>query len=396
MSIRLSSGGLLAALSLAALAAPASAQAPASRWLALAGCWEATPAATGAPMLCILPLGGDAVQMVAIANGQVVTREQVVANGEMQEGTREGCTGWERARFSADGRRIYLDGEHMCGTVRQESKGLIALISRTEWIDVRTLSVDGRPVTGVSHYTLAPIDVAEAAGFGNIAADQAMAVRAARTSASAGLTIEEVIDAHRVVGSDVVRAWVAERKQPFQLNADRLVQMADAGVSPEVIDVVVAVSYPQRFTVADGAQVAQNEVQRSDYLDEPGMRGLGGRRGGFWSPIYGYGYGNYYNDYFYGGYYGRGYLDGYYGYPGIYRPTVVVVETRDPEPQSRGRVVNGRGYTRTRASEPSTGSSSGGSSSSGSSASPSSSSSGSSEPSSSGTSTGRTARPREP
>jgi hypothetical protein len=391
MSARLSSAGLLAALSLAVLAVPTTAQTAATRWTALLGCWEATPAATGEPMLCILPLGGDAVQMVAIANGQVVTREQVVANGQMQEGTREGCTGWERARFSADGRRIYLDGEHMCGNVRQDSRGLIAMISRTEWIDVRSMSVDGRAVTGVSHYTLAPIDVAEAAGFGNIAADQAMAVRAARTSASAPVTADEVIDAHTMVGSDVVGAWVAERKQPFQLDADRLVRMADAGVSPQVIDVVVAVSYPQRFTVADGAQVAQNPVARADagFLDRSGgYYGMG--RG----PIYGWGYGSYYDDYYYGyGTYGRrGYNDGYYGYPGIYRPTVVVVETRDEPPQPRGRVVNGRGYTR---AQPSTGSSSGSGSSS---PSPSSSAepSSSSEPSSSGTSTGRTARPREP
>jgi uncharacterized membrane protein YgcG len=265
------------------------------------------------------------------------------------------------------------------------------MVSRTEWIDVRTLEVNGQPVTGVIHYTLAPSDVAEAAGFGNIAAEQALAVRAARVAASGSLTVEDVIDAHRFVGQEVVRSWIAERRQPFQLDADRLVRMADSGVPPDVIDVVVAVSYPRYFNIGEGAQVSQNGLQAAGAENEPLGRGWGfGRRGMFWNPMYrGYGryyYGDYYyNDYYYG--YG-----GFSGYPGIYRPTIVVVEPRDPEPA--GRVVNGRGYTRS-GSRPSAASDGGSSRNSGGASSPpSSSSSEGSGSSGGGTSTGRTAQPR--
>jgi hypothetical protein len=395
MNARRSSFGLAAVL-ISVLSAPASAQVGDSRWLAWLGCWEAGPGAAEEPMLCIVPVAGDVgVEMVAVANGQVLSRELVRADGQQQQSTREGCSGWERARFSADGRRIYLDAEHLCGgSVTQDSRGLLAMVSRTEWIDVRAVDAGGQPVTGVIHYTLAPSNVAEAAGFGNIAAEQAMAVRAARISAASSLTVDEVIDAHGFVGPSVVGAWIAARGQPFQLDADRLVRMADAGVSPEVIDVVVAISYPRYFSVGADAQVAQNERIDDRALIDPGYGlGYGGRRGVFWNPFY-RGYGNYYGDY-YGNYYGGGYGRGLYGYPGIYSPTIVVIEERDPEPQ--GRVVNGRGYTRPgRSSNPSSGSSgsSGGSSSStGSSSGSSGEGSGSSG---GGSSTGRTARPRDP
>jgi hypothetical protein len=128
-----------------------------------------------------------------------------------------------------------------------------------------------------------------------------------------------------------------------------------------------------------------------------------GPRGRFFDPFYGYGYGYGYDRYLYDPY---GYRTGYgyggygygYGYPGTFRPTFVVIDTRqDPEPQ--GRVVNGRGYTRTTRAPASSGPATAPSSSSGSTTESSSSgegSSGGSSSSGSGTSTGRTAQPRPP
>jgi hypothetical protein len=159
---------------------------------------------------------------------------------------------------------------------------------------------------------------------------------------------------------------------------------------------MVAVSYPSRFTLGEGAEVAAVETQRNLASARTPV-GFGGARriSRFFDPFFGYGRYPYsrfdYSPYGYG--YPYGYFD-YYGYGG-FRPTVVVVEPRQ-EPE--GRVVNGRGYTRTR----STGSSgSGGGSSSSPSPAPSSTSEPSSgEPSggssSGGSSTGRTAMPRPP
>lgn len=318
-----------------------------ARWLPWLGCWEVEGAAEGGAMLCLLPVSGDvAVEMVTVEESRIVGRERIRADGTTQDSSREGCRGWERASFSEDGRRVYLDGDHLCeGIVEQRSSGLLAMLSPTEWIDVRALEVDGRVSAGVARYRLAPIDVAEAAGLGDIAADRAMAVRAARVSASAELSVEDVIDASRHVNADVVRAWIAERGEPFRLDAGRLGRLADAGVPPEVIDVMVAVSYPRHFVLGDDGRVSEAEPDPDVGSRAVGPRGRDPwgyprppRRGGFWDPFYG-GYGGY------GGYYGG------FGYPGFFRPVVVVTRPAEGE---RGRVVNGRGYTRGDRSSPST------------------------------------------
>jgi uncharacterized membrane protein YgcG len=367
------------------------------RWLPWLGCWEAERGA-GAAMLCVVPSNDDpGVELVSVERGQVSARELVRADGQARDAGREGCTGTESARFSEDGHRIYLEADHVCqGNVRQRTTGMLAMLSATEWIDVRASAVGEDVATGVSRYRLAPIDVADAAGLGNIAADRAMAVRAARVAAAARIGVADIIDASRNVDSHAVGAWIAERREPLRVEAAQLIQMADGGVTPDVIDVVVAVSYPRYFTLGEGAQVA--EVDDLRQLSVPVGFGGTARVGRFFDPFYGIysDYDRYYNNY-YGNYYspyGYGGRNGFgYGYPDYFRPTVVVVQPRE-ENVTQGRVVNGRGYTRSRPTTAPSGTSSGSSSPSSapSSGEPSSSGSGSSG----GTSTGRTAMPRPP
>jgi hypothetical protein len=368
------------------------------RWSAFLGCWEADVTTAGAPMLCVLPhTGGQGVDMVTVQNSREATREWVSADGTMQESTREGCRGWERARFSEDGRRIYLDSQHTCDSGgRQETSGMLAMIAQDEWIDIRTVMVAGQKATGVIRYKLAPADDAEAAGFGNIAADRAMAVRTARITAAAPVTVNDVIDATHFVDAEVTRTWIAERGEAFRLNSSTLVRMADASVPSEVIDVMVAVTYPRSFQIGNNAQptaIVQEPTARTGYP-------MGGT---FWDPWM-YGYPSSYGRYGYGSYgYGR-YGYGPYGYGDYgfgYQPTVIVVQPGSST-EGQGRVVNGRGYSKSPTGTSSSSGSRAPSTSSGSSGSTSSSPSPApaSEPSSSGssggTSTGRTAQPRPP
>jgi hypothetical protein len=197
-----------------------------------------------------------------------------------------------------------------------------------------------------------------------------------------------------------VEAFLAERGEEMGLKAADLIQLADAGVPDNVIDVAVATSYPRSFQLASGMGGGAGNPSA---LDEGSLRRSWGMSVGYaFNPWAGFGYGAFdygyypygygYNRYGYG--YGYGYGPGYYG-PGYggYRPVVVVV---DRETRPHGRVIAGRGYSQGRGS--SSGPSSKGyvpRSTGGASGSPAASGSGArSSGSSSGSSTGRTAKPR--
>lgn len=388
-------GALALGMAVAAFgaASPAGAQDLDPRWLPWIGCWNVSGENAAPGLVCVTPSRQEgAVELLRLAGGDVEAREVLWGDGRRHDTSRESCTGWEQGTFSEDGRRLFLQGEFTCEGVTQQTAGIIAMASPVAWIDVRVAGMEGKHVAWVQRYHTATGEEAQAAGFGDLLTERGWAVATARMVAAGALTVDDVIEASAQVPAEAVQALLAERGDRFDLTAAELLRMADAGVADDVIDVTVAVSYPERFQL----QTGQNDVAVSA-LDTGHLR----RRPIYasaspyfydpfyspWSLRYGYlGYGYGYSPYSWG--YG-----GWGGYSYGYRPTVVVVSPAPSEPH--GRVVNGRGYTR--GSSPSSGGS-GGSytpSRSGSAAPRGAAASGSGGArSSGGTSTGRTAKPR--
>jgi hypothetical protein len=400
---------------LAMVAAAAGAQSPAAatgdaRWRAFSGCWapgsdSMTPLAENAPVVCLAPGEGGSVWMVAVAEGKVVAREAVVATGARVANERDGCTGWEQATWSADGNRLYRRGEHTCANgVKRVTQGVFAIGPAGEWLDIRGAGTGASAGVIAIRYRPTSVPAGLPAEIAAVIPRNTPAMFDARAFAAVPLEFDDVVEASKQLEAPVLSTLLVERGQGFDLDAKKLVALADKGVPGRVIDAMVALSYPRVFAInrngatadrrlpAQGEQVASTGRTIPVYVDAFG-----------WSP-YGYGYGGYgYGRYGYSpyglGYGGYGY--GGYGYGGYYGGgPVIVVRPPDDGTASggHGRAVNGRGYTRGSGSDAtprSSGDGFGGRSSSGGSSAGSSggSSAGSSGGSSGG---GRTAKPKDP
>ncbi len=321
-----------------------------SRWLPWLGCWEASDGGMEVPMLCLQPLqGGEGVELTTWSEGEVISTEAIYTDGQARESSREGCVGMEEARFSEDGRRVYLKSEYACeGGVERGATGLLAFANPMEWLDIKVIQVAGERVPMVLRYRMARASRVEAAGMDQVVAPRAMSVKAARIAASARLGPEDLIEATGKVDAKAIEALIVERGDPFPVDSETLVRLADAGVQESVIDLAIAVSFPNRFAVSSGEpETIQGERTRAAMP----MGYVGPRsRWSFWDP--------YYYDPFYYSPYGYGYSPYYYNYgwySGYYRPTTVIVEPRSQV--EHGRVVNGQGYRRggTRSSSGSSG-----------------------------------------
>ena len=328
-----------AGLAAAALALPVRAQSGGNGFTAFVGCWEPLDAGEEAGLLCFRPSGAG-VEMFNVLDGEVVSSEQIVADGSPRPVSAEGCTGFESAAFSEDGLRVFTRSEFTCDDEVRAGTGVMSFIAPTQWIDVRSLEVEGEPVAWVQRYELADADAIEEQGVEDPADFDRTLVRAMRTRASRDIEVDDVEEAVRQIEARAVEVWVATNETELELTGSDLVRLADAGVPESVIDVMVAVSYPDRFVVTpEGAAEADRMAARAGYYD-PGYRR--GYRSYLWGPYYrplGLGYYGYspfgYYGYGWGGYYG-----GYYGY----RPATVIVQPVSPG--SSGRMVPGRGYTR--------------------------------------------------
>lgn len=415
---------LLAAPFTSAVAQVAQSQA---RWMPFSGCWVpednaavGTNAVVGT-MLCIAPVAGtQAADVATIVNRQVLHTDRINVTGGHVDKTIDKCPGWESASWSADGRRLLMRSEFACGdSVKVKGSGVFSLNADGDFVHVQGSSVGLNASSRLVRYRAADVALApgtvlsDSATVRTIPAENGFALTSVRQAAGAPATVEAVLDLSKHVDQQVAQAWLSEFGKPAKLNAKDLVAMSNAGMPSELIDIMVAMSYPERFQLqardasGGGARPTNADIRADnrptcDYDDSDlmylrrfdrlncvsrygSMYGiypfgyLSGWRYGY--DRYGYGYGGYGN-YYYGN-----------------SPIVIVTRPSgdDTPAQPRGRAVPGGGYTQSSGSGSSnprpttttTTSSGSGSSSSGSS------SSGSSSSGSSG-GEARTAKPRTP
>lgn len=367
----------LAALAAVLGAAPSMAGAqgristPFAPWI---GCWDLVPrgsAYTSSERVCVVPTeSADAVDVVSIAGDSILSRQRLDATADKRAIQQGDCSGVESVQ--AMGARVYLRTDLQCGDQHRLVNSVMAMSGDGEWLDVRGVAFGSNVGVRASRYREAPSSARLPASVAAALKGSPRGAYPARLAASGPVQLADVVEASRHLEIGVVQTWLAEREQGFALDARQLVTLESAGVAPSVIDVMVALSYPDVFA-----------LDRTRLGDPPPntrgeMRGDGYDDGGYYDGGYGWGY----DPYGYG--YGRGYNRGYGWYSGR-RPIVVVQRPANDNTTEHGQVVKGRGYVAPRGNSGSSGS--GGSSGSAGRA-----SSGDSEKK--GSSTGRKAKPR--
>ena len=351
-----------------ALARPAEAALPAaqeSSWLAWIGCWEGSAEVGGDEaasfVVCFRPLTtGSGVEIRTYTDGDLVSTEQMIADGAAHAVEEGGCAGDRTATWSSDGARVFLSSELSCGGgITRGSKGLLSILPGGEaWVEVQSVRAgDGSPLVGIRTFVPAPEDALAAGPILDPTAGIEIAVATARSQAAGALTPDALVEIVEHTGSDVTNAFLIERGEPFGLDRASLVALAARGVPGEVVDVMVAVSYPERFQVAAGEEVAEvsPETGTGASAAAPGawprrrwFRGYSPWGLGYdpyWDPFFSSSYRLRYGAYGYGGY---GYGYGPYGYGGLggtYRaPSLVVIQP--PTVMDRATLSRSRGVVR--------------------------------------------------
>src|SRR5437764_5810781 len=243
----------LAVLGTLAMATAAGAQQASGgpKWQGWIGCWTASPAGeaafapapTSGPLVCITPSSsGDAADFTTVENGKVVSAQRIDASGVEGPVDATGCTGVQRATWSADERRIYLRSASTCDRVKSTTSAILSISSSGEWLDVHSVKSYGSENVRVARYRDAGIPANLPPQIASALRDRSTVSEAARLAAGANVGPTAIIEASHAVDSSVVAAWLLEREQRFDIDAKTLVQLAEVGVPGAVTDALVAVS----------------------------------------------------------------------------------------------------------------------------------------------------------
>jgi len=324
-----------------------------AHWIPWIGCWtpESGAGAGSAGDICIVPAAtGSGVEVIHTDHSAPPKTLEAGTPVSVNEG---GCAGTRELTWSADGYRAYEETNLTCagGTTRRAS-AMLAFTGDSTWTWIHSTTVAGRQAAHEQSFSLASPAPAVADRLSGLA----LAAETARLNVDHTLTAGALAEASKTVGSKAVILYLLARSDTTHVDASVLGALADHHVPTDVINVMVALSYPTAFTVSPVTMtVASREVMpntRPETVTYP----AGGYYGGYgsaapsygWYGAYGFGYPGYFglNSLYYGygypGSYGYGY-PGYYGYNGGL-PPVIVVGSGGAASTSQGRVVNGRGY----------------------------------------------------
>ena len=310
------------------------------RWVPWLGCWQLSEEQfeVGAPALdkgtstlvgqthvCVTPAaGGPGVDLTAVAGGDVLVARTLAADGTRQEVRNPGCVGWEESEWATDGHRLFTRAELRCGEQPTRTvDGVSLMTSATTWVDIQVVDTGTHAQLEVRRYT--PVPAAEQRALPLTPAK----IRQARGESAAALTLDDVMEASRKTATQVVEALLVETEPQLALNSAALIALDDAGIDEGVIDLLVALSYPERFVV--------------ERRDRGGSWSTGGFSGAYDPVWYGALYPYYVTPFGYRGL-GRGYSPYLLG--GFGSPFVVVAEGDTGD--GTGKAVLGRGYTRIR------------------------------------------------
>jgi hypothetical protein len=355
LRLPLLAAGLGLALVVAA-ATTASAQGADRRWNDWLGCWNLVadgnvarlpPAETAADgvtgpirpgssrdaRICVSPEQGGAELRTLVGEQQVLS-QTIVADAADHQVADGGCTGTQRAQWSADGLRLFTHAQVSCeGQPVRTVSGLTLMSPGGEWVDVQAVTIGETDSVRVRRFRPSP--------------DRALA---GMPAAAVRLQIEHVKEASKHVSPRAIEAALMETSARFPLSSRVLVDLDKAGVDDRVTDLMVALSYPRSFAVRPSGP--------DDRLTPFPPLYPGGADFVDASYDYPYFFGPYYSNYYYSPYFfspfGYSYLR-YYPYYPYYAPPVVIVgdgggggdfDGDDVRPPENGRAVNGRGYTR--------------------------------------------------
>ena len=322
-------------------------------WL---GCWrlEDDLAGTGA-RLCVTP-EKDGVRLQTLVGAVKGADEVVIPDGTARPITDADCKGSERAEWSSDGQRVFRTIDVTCKNETPRTiKGVTFLAPGPMLVNVQHVTGQGAtPGVRVQRYRRAATQTL-ADGSKATQPKTAMAI-------DATWSIEDVIEASQKLPPEALQGALADVRQKFNINRQTLVALDDAGVPDSVIDLMVALTFPQRFIVDRVASSAPVGVTTgmgwydpfmSPFLLRDPMMSSCYTAGGY------YGYRSYYNNCGY--YYGYNMFSPFgsiYPYYDHYQSGGWVAVNPNTgggdvvTPTGQGRVINGQGYTQIRERSP--------------------------------------------
>jgi hypothetical protein len=187
---------------------------------------------------------GTAVTMKTFKDDTVLFEDAIISDGISQPLKDKECSGWYKYSWSDTGKRLLFESESRCpDRPAQNISGISVMNRNRDWVDIQLLRNSQDRIITVRRYSLVSEQTEDFTGQGVGIA------MAGRLKAGTNFSVNEIIELSRMVPEEVLEAALMEFREPFNINSKTLQRLADAEVPTPVIDLMVALSFPDKFYI---------------------------------------------------------------------------------------------------------------------------------------------------
>jgi hypothetical protein len=176
--------------------------------------------------------------------------ETLIPDGTRRPLVAQNCTGWQTARWIPEAGLILESSEMACKEMGSFATSTLKMILETDQMaEILLVKTAGQSHVAVRRLTFER-DLTSASDL-----PPAWVATSARTAISAPWSLDTIIQLSKSIDTSLLEAAMIEKKVRTRLNAQSLRQMQAAKTPKEIIDLTVALAYPDQFHIEKNGQV---------------------------------------------------------------------------------------------------------------------------------------------
>jgi len=181
---------------------------------------------------------------------QANVTEVLIPDGTKRPITASNCSGWQSAKLIPDAGMIVSSSEMNC-----KDAGLLAttnvkmILAADKMVDILALKANGQTRLATRHLMF-DHEVTSGAS-----AKPAYATVIDRMALAAPWNMSMVVQLSKTMGTEILEASLMEKKVRLNLNSEALKELKNAKTPQRIIDLVVALAYPDKFHIEKNGTV---------------------------------------------------------------------------------------------------------------------------------------------
>jgi uncharacterized membrane protein YgcG len=194
---------------------------------------------------------GTGIEISRKVPDQLDVNEVLIPNGNKQPVKTQDCTGWQTTKWVPEAGLLISSSEMDCKALGSMTTSTLKMIlARDQMVDILAVKVAGQTRLAIRRLALRHEESPA------MESQSSLAIAAARAALGRPWSLDTIIQLSRTIDTPILEAALLEKQDELKLTSNSLKKLQSAKVPTKIVDLLVALAFPDKFDVFRNGQVA--------------------------------------------------------------------------------------------------------------------------------------------